>query len=544
MRDRSDEPAETFSRSAPSPSSEHGKPTRIAKNLLYSWAGQFVFMVAGFVLPRSTDAHLGQAALGVWDFGWQIAGQFGLAQLGINASVNRFVARYREQRDVAGLRRMTSTVLLVQCLVALFLLSLAGVLAWFAPWLIKSELASQIAATRWVVFFLGASLAVKIACNTFDGVLTGCHRWDLHNLVESGSYVVIVAGMLAAQVLGHGLRAMAVIYFVGSVLGELVRISVAHRVCPELEVRPRHVRLSEARTLFAFGGKIFVAALSGRLMYQMNGIQIARALGPALLALYSRPLALIMLVSTFVGKLAHMLTPLASQMDASGKREDVRGLLFSATRSSAYMALPPVLFLAIMGGPLLHLWMGERYSVGAGLLAILALGHLPGLVHRPLGSILVGMNAHGVYAWGGLVAAAVSVALCHVSLNVLNAGLPGAALAVVVPQIFAFSVWMPLRGCSILGVPFRRYLLASWSRPLLLALPFGVLLGVLRLSLAPLPALLAGLVLGGAFLAVVYWRFVLPSAVKSALRRRAGFAAAGSPAADPREGSPDHGDIL
>lgn len=494
---------------------------RLARNLAISWASQLVFAIAGFIMPRSTDAHLGQAAVGVWDFGWGIVGQFGLAQLGINTSVDRFVARYRSQGDVAGFRRMTSSVLLVQVLVALFLMGLSVVLSYFVPSLIKTELASEAQAARWVVLLLGASLSIKIGCATFDGVLSGCFRWDLHNLVESSSYALIVAGMLSAQVMGYGLRSMAAVYLTGTVLAEIVRIAVAHRVCPELRIRPRYVKLSESRAMFAFGGKVFVMALSGRLLYQMNAIQIGATLGPALLALYMRPMSLVHLVSTFLGKFSNMLTPVTSRLEAAGRSHEVNRLLLDSTRSSAFLTIPPVAFLCIMGGPLIGLWMGERYAAGGALLlAVLALGHLPSFVHRVLGNVLIGVNAHGTYAWGAMAAAVTALVLCAIFIGPLGLGLTGAALAVGIPLTLAYGVFLPIRGCRILGVPFGDYVVQAWKRPLVINAPFVLVLALLRLTLPPLPALLLGGAIGGPLLAGLYWRFVLPESLKGRLLRR------------------------
>src|ERR1700694_3507173 len=83
---------------------------RLVWNVIASWAGHFVFIVAGFIMPRQIDRHIGQVGLGVWDFGWTAVNYFFLAQIGVGVSVNRYVARYRSARDNEGLGRMISSV--------------------------------------------------------------------------------------------------------------------------------------------------------------------------------------------------------------------------------------------------------------------------------------------------------------------------------------------------------------------------------------------------------------------------------------------------
>lgn len=493
--------------------------SRLGRNLAFSWAGQLVFMVAGFVLPRSVDGHLGQAGLGVWDFGWSIVNYFGLAQLGINSSVNPYVARYRAEGDRRALNRVVCSVLAVQVGIATLVLLLAGLAAWAVPWLIKSELETLVGEARWVVLLLGSSIALSIAMNPLGSVITGSHRWDLHALIESGSYALTVTMMLTSLKLGGGLRDMALLYLCGMAMAEACRAWVAHRVCRDLDLGLRHVRLSEARRMFAFGGKVFVGAIAGRLQYQTTSVLIAGILGPALLAQYSRPVALVLIVGTFLAKLSHMLTPIASQMQAQGGQEQIRGLLVSATQYSAALALPPLLFLAVMGGPLLQLWMGPHYAGAAPVLAVLALGHLVPYANRPMSNILIGVDAYGRAAMASVVAALGSVTIGWFLLGHLGAGLVGAALAVGVPMSLA-ALYVPSHGCRKLGLSLPRYLLDSWTRPLLAVLPFALCLGALRLLLPPTLGLVLAVVIGGGVLGLAYWCWVLPVGVKSWVERR------------------------
>ena len=496
---------------------------RLTRNLGYSWAGQIVFIVAGFVMPRTVDHTLGQAGLGVWDFGWSIVSYFGLAQLGIDASVNKHVAEHRAAGDAAALRRTTSSVLAVQIVVALFVFLLAGLASWAVPWLIKSDLVALVGEARYVVFCLGTCMALQIGFNTFGGVITGCHRWDLHNLIESGAYAVIVMFMQAALWLGYGLRGMATVYLVGVLLTEILRTLVAHRVCADLEVRPRHVSREAALRMSAFGGKVFVWAIAGRLLYQTNNVILAKVMGPASLALYARPLALVLMVGTFVTKLASMLTPIASQMGASGDEARLRELLVDTSRYCAYLALPPLAFLAISGGSVLKLWMGADYAAAAPVLTVLALGHLLTYVHRPMASILVGIDKHGRSALASLAGAIASVVICVVTVRVWGMGLQGAAWAIAIPLWLTSGLYVPAYGCRLLGLPLTRYLRETWSAPLLAVSPLAVSLYLLPL-LVPEPAgILLGIVLGGALLATVYWYRVVPRSLKSRLRRRLGW---------------------
>jgi O-antigen/teichoic acid export membrane protein len=344
------------------------------------------------------------------------------------------------------------------------------------PSLLSFRLGSLVSEARWVVALLGAGLAVRIAFSAYDGVMTGCHRWDLHNALNSGFYAATTIAMMAALAAGWGLWGLAAAHFVGNGVTELARYAVAHRVCPELRVSWREVRWREARKLIKFGGKTFTGTVAGMLTNQTNKLLVLSFLGPAALALYSRPVALVTSVGVFIGKFAFTLTPTASSLQAAGRTEDLARLLVNSTRVAAYLALPPLLFLAILGSPVLRLWMGPGYDVGI-VLSILALGQLPSATQQPARSILVGMNAHGRTAVAGLGAAIVAVALSFVALGPLGLGLPGAAFAVAVVPTLLTGYYLGVacrcvgcrscrtslaRGADLSCVPFRWLWCCSW----------------------------------------------------------------------------------
>ena len=319
--------------------------------------------------------------------------------------------------------------------------------------------------------------------------------------------------MQTALWLGYGLRGMATVYLVGVLLTEILRTLVAHRVCEGLEVRPRHVSREAALRMSAFGGKVFVGAIAGRLLYQTNNVILAKVMGPASLALYARALALVMIVGTFVGQARGHAHP-HRQPDGGvrGRRRDCASCSSDTSRYCAYLALPPLVFLAISGGSVLKLWMGADYAAAAPVLTVLALGHLLTYVHRPMcvhpdrdrqtRPIGPRQPRRGAIA---------SVVICVVTVKVWGMGLLGAAWAIALPLWLSSGLYIPAYGCRP-------------ARPALDALPSGDLVGPLlavstpRRSASiscpcslPEPAgLLLGIVLGGALLAIVYWYRVVP----------------------------------
>ncbi len=496
---------------------------RLVSNVLFSWGTQFVFIVAGFIMPRMIDRRLGQDLLGVWDFAWSLVNYFSLVQAGIGSSVNRYVAKYRGAGDMAGVNRAVSSAFCIMLGSGMVILALAAVVSHLLPQWFAGRLAGNIREAQGVVLFLGMSLSIEVTLGVFHGVVTGCHRWELHNLVKSGWYGVTVVAMIAALMMGGGLRSLALVTCLGTLLTEGTNLVLAHRVCQGLRLRPSSVRLETMGNLFVFGGKSLLPSVSNLLLNQTTSVLIVAYLGPAALALYARPRSLMYNVNTLVTKMALVLTPTISSLQSTGNFEAIRELLMRSVRYSLYMALPVVLALIIFGDAVMLLWMGPRYADGL-VPAILAIGSLAVMTQLPVLNILTGLNAHGRAGIAQLVASLASVGLTVLVLSCLKWGLAGTALAATVPLTAINAFYMPWMACRHVDLGLGRYLRTVTAGPIVCISPFVACLVVARVVFHD--RLLAGLVWGGAagslVLSVLYWQYVLPASIREKIARIAG----------------------
>lgn len=475
------------------------------------WAGYLVEVATGFLLPRLMDHHLGQTALGVWDFAWSCVSYFRLAQIGVAPATSRYLARHHAMGDVEGVRRVASSTAGVSTCVAVLVLSLTAIVTSAIPLLFTSRLGDHVTTAQWVVAVLGAELAFNFLCEVFSGALTGSHRWDLHTGLNSASNVATALVMIATLSLGGGLRELALAHAGGVVVSELVRMVIAYRVMPELRIRPADFSLEQARRVLSFGGKAAVPALAWLMMFQTNVLVIVGHLGPAALALYARPRALLGIPDHLISKLAMVLQPTASALQGIGRHGEIRQLVLQGVRAATALTLPATLGLVILGGPLLRVWMGPSYDHGL-VLAILVLGVTPSFTLRPARAVLTGLNLHGFVAMESTFAALIGTGLSVLNIIVLDLGLIGAALAVSIPQ-FGLGLLVPVYVSRKLDLRLADILRESYVVPAACAVPFALVLLTSRLIFAdqPLLAVSVGSVAGALVLLPLYWRFLAPA---------------------------------
>ena len=506
---------------------------QMTRNVLASWAGHLVFIVIGFVLPRLVDRRIGQESLGVWDLGWSLISYFGLVSGGVMSSISRYVARYR----AAGDRDMLNTTVGTGLAIYLFTGGIVLVLTILATALVHvlfgERLAGHYTEARWVVLLLGLSLVAQFVFAVFNGIITGCHRWGVHNAIAAGARLAAAVAMIVALLVGGGLRAMAVVIVAEEVSAGLVRVRFSYRFVPGLRVSPRQCTRQHAMELVRFGGKTLLESVSRIILYQTSHLLILGYMGPAALAVYARAAALVRHTLNLLNKFAYVFTPTASALQSAGEPDDTDrqqgnqaliDLLIRGTRYGLYISLPMVLVLSLLGGPILRVWMGERYAQGV-LLAVLAVGHLPTLSQRATYQILVGMGRHGLPALAMLVAGLVALPLAIAALGPLQWGLLGAALALVIPLSIANAVVLPLYACRILGLSWWRYWGLVTVGPVLAATPLAVCLLAARSvwSGNAIAALAGGVIAGGLVSAPIYWRWVIPNRVRNTVMRRLGF---------------------
>ena len=495
----------------------HGR-NRISVNMLSSWGALSLQIVSGFVVPRLIDSKLGQDQLGVWDLSWTFVAYFGLIHGGVASSINRYVAHHNSTNDAKGINRVVSTITVVMGVMGLAILAVTAICCASVPWIFGEKLSGNVHELRWVVASLGASMAIQVALSSFGGVLTGFHRWDLHNGVYAITNIATFAAMLFTLIYGGGLIGLGVSVLVCEGGGWVARWVIAYNVFPGLQVQRRLFHAATAREMILFGGKTFVPKVGDLLLNQTVSMFIVSHMGPASLALFSRPRALIGNVAQLLNKSAMVLVPTISSMNAVGEMEQIRKLLMRSSTYSNYLCLPIMLSMGIMGKELLFIWMGPHYSSGP-LIMAMVFSQVLYVASTPFLFILSGLNLHGRPGLVIFVAQCAVLVFVWAVLTFSDFGLPGVALAVGIPLSIANGLYIPWYACRKVKLSVLAFFWNTWKGPLLLNLPFVCCLilvkqvptesAIVKLSLAAL--------CGSSILGALYWQWVLPVELKNKL---------------------------
>lgn len=485
---------------------------RFAWNLFVSWASQIVLVFSGFIMPRLVDEKVGQVALGIWDFGWSFVSYLALLGFGMGACFNRYIAKYRSAGDFVRLNEVANSAVFVQLLVS-FLVTVCTVLFYFIlPHFFSDALKENTEMAQWVVLFLGFSLSVGMAAGSAKGLLTGYHRWDIHNALHAGDSVFSLLLMVLLLFYTElGVIGMALGYLISTIVFETIRFVFVGKYCKEFKLDLHVANLATCKEMLIFSIKSMLSSLPPILLLQSINIILVSAIGPAALAVFARPMALTRQIKTFMAKFTLMLTPTTGSMQGAGDIKAIRSLFINMTTLSFAFAIPSLGFLFIYGDVVLQYWMGHDYALW-GLIMTLAAGQLLPMGQDTSLRILMGMNYHGRISIIAFITVFVIFAISILFLGINNWELTTAALLYVLPMNIVYGFVVPIYTCRQLNLSWLNYIYNCLIKPIFYVLPYLLLVFYSRYAfdhnehIQALLAFVAALLVTGC----IYFIYLLP----------------------------------
>lgn len=434
----SDIPIDPQTESA-TPLSGHAVRGAMWSILTNALAAPLNLIATGFALEQ-----LGRERYGVWVMIAVFANFLRLGDFGLSASFARRVAdclaRGDEKTLARGLSSVTTTVLLVT--------SVLVSAAWLArDWLLFElfHIPRVYAAEATPAFglMLISALATLLS-PTFSSLLIGAQRTDREKQITGATNIGLSIAMIAALAMHAGIMGIAVAQICASVVGLFAFIIVAHKVVPQVPLRPfRGIDRQETWGLIRFGAGLQVTQTAMQVMTQADrliiahflpgGVAIAGAYDVALKALY-----------TMMAASHHLITPLyaaAAKLNAEGRSDEIRRWIVRSGRIFAAL-MGPAYGLVCVGAPVIvQAWIGSpnpRISVTLSLIAAVQatnIGNGPGYF------MLLGTGNLKPILKGSLLTALLGIAIAWGTVNMLGYNGVVAAHALAV---FSLIIWVSI----------------------------------------------------------------------------------------------------
>ncbi|MBP3960693.1 oligosaccharide flippase family protein [Gemmata sp. G18] len=439
--------------------------------MVWNTAGLVVEVATGFlVLPFLLD-KLGTSTYGVWLVLGALTSYFGLLELGVRGSIGRHIALYHSKND-----RTAANQTLTCGVTALLGVGLLAGLAIFLcePLFLRSYQIpeSNLSLVRTAYRIIALNFVIVLLSTAFDAALWGVQRFDWLNAVD----IPVTLARLTATFLfirsDSDIATLAVITIAMSSTNLIAKATLYFYAAPSSRIGFRYLKRSALGQLLGYGSWNMLSTLAYLSRTQFGPILIGVFLGLAFVPFFSVANRLLIAAVSALVAVTGVLTPHATALHAANQTERQRSLFLVGGRHTAALGAFLMGGLLALGGSLIQLWVGSKFSapdlaaVGA-LLTVLVLGELLPSTQYATCSIIQATARHRALA---LFATLEALAVCGLMIALLPPfGLIGAGLAVAVPAFFARGVGPIVHGCRILDVPIHRYVTRTLVPPLLCA---------------------------------------------------------------------------
>ena len=451
-----------------------GQARRLATGSLLQQLAQGSGLVVLFVIVTLLARRLSIAELGAYGLLSSLAGYLLVLRNSVASSAVR--AMSSAAGDAARTGAFSTAAALYAAVAAATGVIVAGVGALLAETILSGDLAAQ---GRNGSLLLGAVIAAGIAASIYLDALRSSLLLPRAAATEIAG-VALHLGAMLALILADASLAVLIGASGGMMLmsGALSAIQVRALRLP-YRFRRGEVSRSRARELVQVGGYLLVVELSNLVIYALDRVILGVFRSAEAVGLYEGPVRTHNLFYALGNALAVTTLPAASRYAAAGDAERLRALAVRGSRYTLALIVPLAVTAIALSGPLLEVWLGERYREGEVALAILvSYWLLYGALAVTPGFLVGAGRARSVASV--IAAVAASSLVLSLALTPLL-GLEGPALGTAIAFILGFPFLLRL-ALSAAGARLGDLARAAWLPAYSLGLTLAAALVALRLA--------------------------------------------------------------
>ncbi len=440
------------------------------RSIFTNYAGMVICTIVSFVMTPILIHGLGNFHYGMWVLIASLVDYYGLLDLGVRFTLQRYVARSKgaNNRDVLN-GTLRSALAVAVGMMAIIVPSIVG-LAHFLPGVFEVPGSQQALFVR-VLILLGFAFGISLPAKVLAAYLCGLQRFDLYNVAGSGTTVVQAVLLVAVLNRGYGIGGCAAVNLVMAALSLAVHVVLVRWADREASFALWHARWDEVRELLNFGFYVFLNQLGDVFRFRLDSLVIARWLSIGLVTPFNIAARLIEYFRYIIAAITGPLITEMSTLEGQAQDEGLRRLFLRSTKMTALVCLPVGILLCVDGKALIRYWVGAGFAASSfAVLVVLAIGRTASTMQTPSMALLLARGRKKALGWWAL-----SEGVANLALSIYLApryGILGVALGTMVPMLIVKALLQPLYTLWVGQIPLRDYLIESMLRPLAVSVFF------------------------------------------------------------------------
>ena len=349
---------------------------RIAKNTLMLYIRMLITMIVGLFTSRVVLQALGVEDYGIYNVVGGVVSMFSLLSGSLSAAIGRFITFELGRNDIEKLRKVFSSAVTIQILLALIITVFAETIGL---WFLNNKLVipeERMFAAQWVYQLSILTFAINLISVPYNAAIIA------HERMSTFAYMSIL------DVFGRLLIAYSIYYtscdkliFYGilcAALSLLNRLIYGIYCKKHFEECSYHFSFDKSllKQMFGFAGWNFIGASSAVLRDQGGNMLLNIFCGPTANAARGIAMQVNSAVHGFVSNFMTALNPQITKSYASGDHDYMMSLIYKGARFSFYILLILSLPVIINVNYILTLWLGvvpEHTTIFVQLVLIFAM---------------------------------------------------------------------------------------------------------------------------------------------------------------------------
>lgn len=344
---------------------------RGALTALASALSKAVSMVGLVISVPITLHYLGAERYGMWMTISSVVVMFGFADLGMGNGLMSLIAGAHGKNDTeAAQRSVSSSFFLLSAIASLLLIAFAGAypyVSWHGIFNVTSPVAVHEAGTAMAVLFV--CFAVSMPLGVVQRVQNGFQEGFQSGLWQTAGNILGFAGLMLMIRLRAGLPwlvlAVEGLPVAVALLNGLYFFGVQKRWLLPLR---RYWSAGSASRILHTGMLFFALQLAMTFATTTDNLVIAHMIGSRAVAPYAVTARLFSVITILANMLIFPLWPAYGEAFARGDADWVRRALKRSMWMSVALTAIPSFLLILLGGGILHVWVGSSVVAPLGLL--------------------------------------------------------------------------------------------------------------------------------------------------------------------------------
>jgi O-antigen/teichoic acid export membrane protein len=434
------------------------------KHIFSNWIGLVVLGAISVILTPAMVHGLGDLYYGMWVLVGSFIDYSGLLDLGMRATVFRYVAFFKGANQREALNETFTTGVAISfsamCIATVAFVGLSVILPRFFKFTGPDK-----NIFTWTIILMGTALSVALPGQFLFAYLRGLERFDLYNLGMVIHGVIRGSTLLLLLKFGFGIIYVSAAVLILEILFLIFRWFLVMWSDPGLRFSLTFLNWERTREMFSFGFYSFVYNSGETLRYSTDSFVIGRMLNVALVTPFSVATRLMEYFKALSGGVSGPMMVRLTSLTGKNEQRELRTEFLRSTRFSMLLCIFIGGLLILDGKTIIRLWVGPQYLTSYSILVVLTVAYISLLGQTP-SSLLVFAHArhHRALSWWTLTEGAVNLVLSIWWAR--KYGLLGVALGTAMPLVASKVFVQPWYALHDLGITWWRYFKQGLVRPL------------------------------------------------------------------------------